>query len=89
MKKTNPDQDEKLKTCWSTMLKYIGNVAKVSLYPCSAVVSSPHMVLHIGANTCWKPECYCSAHRCEDPAISAGHSLRHLNGAESHSLLGN
>ncbi len=52
MKKTNPDQDEKLKTCWSTMLKYIGNVAKVSLYPCSAVVSSPHMVLHIGANTC-------------------------------------
>lgn len=29
MKKNNPGQDEQLKTCWSTMLKYISNVAKV------------------------------------------------------------
>ena len=55
MKKTNPGQDEKLKTCWSTMLKYIGNVAKVSLHPCSAVLSSPHMVMHIRAKTCPGP----------------------------------
>ena len=31
MKKTNPGQEEKLKSCWATMLKYIGNIAKVGL----------------------------------------------------------
>ena len=31
MKKVNPGKDEQLKTCWGTMLKYIGNVAKVGL----------------------------------------------------------
>ena len=30
MKKNNPGQDEQLKTCWSTMLKYLGNIARVS-----------------------------------------------------------
>ena len=30
MKKTNSGKEEQLKTCWSTMLKYIGNIAKVS-----------------------------------------------------------
>ncbi len=30
MKKNNPGQDEQLKMCWSTMLKYIGNIARVS-----------------------------------------------------------
>ena len=29
MKKVNPGQDEQLKTCWATMLKYIGNIARV------------------------------------------------------------
>ena len=40
MKKVNPGKDEQLKTCWGTMLKYIGNIAKVGLSlhvrPCSA-----------------------------------------------------
>ena len=31
MKKTNAGKEEQLKTCWSTMLKYVGNIAKVSL----------------------------------------------------------
>ena len=31
MKKTNAGKEEQLKTCWSTTLKYIGNIAKVSL----------------------------------------------------------
>lgn len=31
MKKTNSGREEQLKTCWSTMLKYIGNIAKASL----------------------------------------------------------
>ena len=30
MKKVNPGREEQLKTCWATMLKYIGNIAKVS-----------------------------------------------------------
>ena len=31
MKKMNAGKEDQLKTCWSTMLKYIGNIAKVSL----------------------------------------------------------
>ena len=31
MKKVNPGQEEQLKTCWATMLKYIGNIARVGL----------------------------------------------------------
>lgn len=43
MKKVNPGKDEQLKTCWGTMLKYIGNIAKVCL-SCSlnACVGSCH-----------------------------------------------
>lgn len=31
MKKAHPSQDEQLKTCWNTLLKYCGNVAQVVL----------------------------------------------------------
>lgn len=39
MKKTNAGKEEQLKTCWSTMLKYIGNIAKVSLSALQAATS--------------------------------------------------
>ena len=47
MKKNNSGQDEQLKTCWSTMLKYIGNIARVSAAaPISSGISLHSAGLH-------------------------------------------
>jgi hypothetical protein len=29
MKKAHPGQDERVKACWATLLKYCGNIVKV------------------------------------------------------------
>lgn len=47
MKKVNPGHDDQLKTCWATMLKYIGNIAKVgSSLPRKHCYAGLHLRLH-------------------------------------------